>query len=425
MGVNDINLYHAHFYAGSRIYPHSQPTAVDAAVLEEFAIGPQQILKLTRTGNIAADFAADEAMWASVEPNRFYWFEGTNIIAQSRPDWRQLGYHLAPRISTLDAYHDISIATILTANPAATVVLFQVPQFESMGDAIAAADPRVDITMSRVTVVNPFGITGWGSYETSYRSAVTEGKLHAAMVSPSAYEHALLEDDAGPWWSIGIMAWEEPSAGRPVNQATGGDFAAQTVVMAPWITNAGACESCESPFSGRHAEFAAGVISRVLLDLRKASGHSGGPRRNAAGQPYLVLAPDGGREIRSWDIRWALERAAAVPSALDYDPTQWSFLQNEPQDCIPCANPPHPVEGQSAPWLFLGWGVLSADPALGLVNRVFALLDLADGDDPVTPPGFCEWQNGLMRVRVAYYGQIMPIERPGTGTENLYRFCGS
>ena len=58
-----INPYHEHFHAGSEIYADSAPSSVTPELLEAFGIGPEHVLAPTRTGDFAADFAADQAFF--------------------------------------------------------------------------------------------------------------------------------------------------------------------------------------------------------------------------------------------------------------------------------------------------------------------------------------------------------------------------
>ena len=58
-----INLYHDFYYAGSPIYADSAPASVTPAVLAELGIPQENHLRLTRSGDFAADVQADAATW--------------------------------------------------------------------------------------------------------------------------------------------------------------------------------------------------------------------------------------------------------------------------------------------------------------------------------------------------------------------------
>ena len=78
-----INPYHDFYYAGSSIYPNGHPSAVTQEVLTALGVKPENIVTLTRTGNLANDLVADAAFWSRVTRGELYHFRGTNIIATS------------------------------------------------------------------------------------------------------------------------------------------------------------------------------------------------------------------------------------------------------------------------------------------------------------------------------------------------------
>src|SRR5688500_16153765 len=78
-----FNPYHEYFHARGTLYGDSKPSSVTPAVLKEFGIGKDQIIKVHRTGNFAADFAKDKKQFDKIKKGEAYWFKGTNVIGVS------------------------------------------------------------------------------------------------------------------------------------------------------------------------------------------------------------------------------------------------------------------------------------------------------------------------------------------------------
>src|SRR5687768_10438864 len=77
-----INVYHSFFYAGGDLYKTAAPSSVTPEVLAAFGIDEGRQIQLTRTGDFAADYAADVArVWSKIKTGEPYWFKGTNVIA--------------------------------------------------------------------------------------------------------------------------------------------------------------------------------------------------------------------------------------------------------------------------------------------------------------------------------------------------------
>ena len=80
-----VNPYHAFYHAGSPIYSDAAPSAVSLPVLDDFGIGGDCAIELTRTGDFAADYQADldSGLWEQAAACDMVWFVGTNVIAKS------------------------------------------------------------------------------------------------------------------------------------------------------------------------------------------------------------------------------------------------------------------------------------------------------------------------------------------------------
>ena len=133
------------------------------------------------------------------------------------------------------------------------------------------------------------------------------------------------------------------------------------------------------------------------------------------------MAAGDGVVISNWQVRRALEDAAAIPDSLAYDPVDGVF------DLV--GVPINPV----APWLQVGWGDLTADPADGVVPTALAELGIGSGTAVDKPEGYCEFQTAVIRERQLYWNQIAPAlpgnpvltgeTPPGEPAEDPFIYC--
>ena len=171
-----INPYHEAFYAGGSLYPGTSPRAVTSAVLAEFGIDAGHILTLTRTGNFAADVAADAAQWSKVKRGERYWVRGTNLILVSFDD---SGLPLLQPAADKDPHGVGTSSAVLAAAPQSVLVFVEgtVPDAE----AFAFTHPAVDI------VSTSYGTSGSIPFASqplaqSLEGVVMRGKLHVVPV---------------------------------------------------------------------------------------------------------------------------------------------------------------------------------------------------------------------------------------------------
>ena len=409
-----INPYHDAFYAGGLYYPASTPKAVTQEVLDALGVAPQNVVALTRTGNFAEDFKADQAFWDSVQPQTPYHFLGTNIIATSFAPEDTPGGYLQP--DTGKSAHGVGTASsVLAANPEA--VLYFVEQDTNLGSAESHAHafqhPAVDIVTTSYGVSIPntgFPIPEAWAFEHTYEGVVEKGKLHFSS-GGNGPGLTPLRAGAGPWWSIGVSGVEEGSSnGQTTLAGRFPDFVSDFTQEIPY------CHACESgtdlvggtSFSTPRA---AGVASRVLLEARRAAGHQGGITL-LGGVPTMVT---GEVPVTNWQLRRALEQAAFVPGAAAYDPVEGVFDLG----AIPV--------NDAAPWLQVGWGDLSADPEKGVVAGALTALS---GTDLGKDAGFCDFQTGVITVRKAYWDEVasnvpglLGEQPPGAPAQDPFVFC--
>ena len=396
-----INPYHDAFYAGGLYYPDSAPRAVTQEVLAELGVAPENVVRLTRTGSFAADFAADKAFWDRVQPRTPYHFLGTNIVATSFAPADTPGGHLVPDPGK--SAHGVGTASsVLAANPEA--VLYFVEQDTNLGSeeshAHAFLHPAVDVLTTSYGVSIPstgFPIPEANAFEHTYESVVERGKLHFSS-GGNGPGLTPLRAGAGPWWSIGVSGLEEDSSnGQTTTAGRFPDFVADFTQEIPY------CHACEggtdlvggTSFSTPRA---AGVASRVLLEARRAAGHVGGIR-DVEGVPTMVT---GAAPATNWQLRRALEQAAHVPGTAAYDPVEAVFDLG----ALPV--------NDAAPWAQVGWGELSAAPDKAVVP---AALQALGGADLGKEAGFCDFQTGVITARKAYWDGVAPFVPPVTGEQ--------
>lgn len=400
-----LNPYHEFFYAGSPIYPGTAPTSVTPEVLAELGVAPANRVRLTRSGDLAADLAADAAFWNRVERGTPYWFEGSNIVAVSNCEdpFRPL----QPEADK-NPHGTGTSAAMLKANPEAVLLFFEACEMPVGPDAEALeyvlTHPAVDI----LSFSYNFGLPT--TEPSSYRGVVEFGKLifQAAGNYPIPVPY---QGGAGSWWTIGVSGIDEQAQGQVVSAALLPDFVAGFTDSLPFCMD---CESGLLTISGTSisAPQAAGLASKLLLEARRQMGHQGGIRLDDG--PTPAMAVSGSRRLSNWDLRRALEEAAYV----DYGPDD--YQPPAPVADLPPINaiPINPL----APWLQLAWGDLSTDPAKGVVDEALARLGFGTPTRQKAA-GYCQFMAEQMRARQTYCdlrgqlsGELVPDPNP-------YRYC--
>ncbi|MDQ3991547.1 MAG: S8 family peptidase, partial [Actinomycetota bacterium] len=399
------NPYHQWYHAGGPLYPDSAPSSVTPDVLAEFGIDEDHIIRLTRTGNFAADFAQDRAQFDAIRRGEPYWFEGTNVIgisfnandrARLRPD--SGGTH---GVGTTSA--------VLAANPDAIVVSVEspfaplgVPGYGTapLGEAWAFSHPAVDIIS---TSYGPPGSPPFGYHLTdSYAGVVTRGKIH---VGASDNSPALSPVDAtsGPWWTIGVAGYGEGSSeGRTVTSGSLPDVVGDFTQTLPY------CRSCETGTSNvSGTSFAtprtAGTLSSVLLESRRAAGHLRGIVTEGVDRPLMVA----GETLRftNWKIRRALEEAAYYPTLGEY----------RPGADAPVLDP--------APWTTTGWGAVSPAPSRRVVAEALAHLGVAGTPTRSKDAATCAFMTANILARHAWWDRVGPFSQSAGATSDPYEYC--
>ena len=418
-----INVYHSFFYAGGEPYKTAAPSSVTPEVLDAFGIDAAHQIELTRTGNFAADYAADlSRVWANIRRGEPYWFKGTNVIAVSFvPGTRPV----LP--DDADDTHGFGTASaVLRANPEAVILFVEGISDES--ERYTFTHPEVDV------VTTSYGIPGsvpvpaavFGTEYThlnqSFYGVVNMGKLHFGAADNSP---ALSPPDgtSGPWWSIGIAGFEEPTEGTtPADTGSNGkqllsgtlpDFVADFTQSLPY------CADCEAGGfeSVAGTSFAtprsAGTASKIVLEARRALGHVGGMNyRSDTGEPSLVWGS--GRRITNWQVRRALEQAAYFPRLAEYQPTTGAFELAG----LPVLDP--------APWATVGWGVITTAPSRDVVGQALAALGVRGTLTRTKGADACAFMSAQVRARHLFWDNWVNSQSNGfyfTG-QDPYIYCG-
>ncbi|HWG94522.1 MAG TPA: S8 family serine peptidase [Mycobacteriales bacterium] len=395
VGVIDsgINPYHEAFQV--------EESSVTPEVLAELGVTEDRVVTLTRTGDVAADLAADQArVWDRIEPGKPYWFTGTNIVAAS---FTTTGRRILPNSPT--DTHGVGVtASVLGANPEA-VVLFA----EGINDAAETwtfTHPAVDVV---TTSYGPVGSPPLGSHLTAtYEGVVELGKLHtgAADNSPAL---SPFDSTSGPWWSVGVGGYQEGSSeGRQVLSGNVVDFVGDFTQTLPY------CDVCQTggTRSVSGTSFAtptsAGVASRVLLEARRAAGHRGGIVTEGVEAPLMVA---GDSPLTVWDLRRALEQAAHLPRTSDFQPGGGtSEITSVPV-----------VDG--AAWAQTGWGLLSPDPAKGVVREALAHLGVEGTPTRTKDAATCAFGTAQFELRKAYWDRLALFSDSSGTSADPYERC--
>ena len=388
-----VNPYHEFFNLG-------EGSSVTPAVLAEFGIDESHIIRLTRTGNFQADYAADQAQWDAVKEGEPYWFEGTNIIG--------ISFDPGERIILPDDENDThgvgTAASVLDANPEAIVVFA-----EGMANADAEAwvfnHPAVDAVTTSYgypgSLPIPFHVNN------SYIGVVENGKHHFGAADNSP---ALSPPDgtSGPWWTIGIAGFEEgTSEGRQVLSGTLPDFVADFTQDLPYCAE---CEEGTQSVGG--TSFAtprsAGTFSKVLLEARRAAGHTGGIVTDGVDTPLMV---NGSFTLTNWQMRRALEEGAYYPTTADWDPVEgvFDFLSVPVNDI--------------APWLQVSWGVITPATEHEVVSQTLSHLGVGSAPTRTKSAETCAAMTANIDARHVYWDNVAIGSESFATTEDPYIYC--
>jgi hypothetical protein len=404
-----INPYHGFFHhGGDGPYADTPPSAVTPEVLAELGVGPDQVLHLTRTGDMDADLAADADQWARVEPGVLYWFAGTNVLGISFDG--STDEPLKPT-SSKNAHGVGVTAAVLEANPDAVTILVEGISDDS--EEWAFTHPAVDI------VTTSYGMPASPPVpyhlHRSYTGVVGNGKLHFGAVDNSP---ALSQPDStgGPWWSIGVAGFQEESTGgRQVLSGTASDFVGNFTQQLPYCMD---CQEGRREVAGTSfaTPTAAGTTSAAILAARQAVGHRGGiVERDGIDRPLMV---DGSRDGEpfsrtNWEVRRALEEAAVYPGLADWDPTA---------DAHPLDAAALPVL-DAAPWATTGWGLVTADPERAVVPELLAHLGVAGEPTRTKSADACLANTINLEVRYLYWNTYAFLGESWLEDEDPYVRC--
>ena len=391
-----INAYHEYFHAGGTLYKDSAPSSVTPAVLREFGIDKDHIIRVTRTDNFAADFKKDAAQWRKIKAGEPYWFAGTNIIGISYEG-------SSPLTPAGDASaHGIgTAASVLTANPEAIVVA--VEGINENSERWAFTHPAVDIITTSYGPVT--SVPTLQHLSSSYTGVVKNGKAHfgAAANDPT---WSSLDQTSGPWWSIGIAGFEEgTSGGRQLTSGNVPDFVGDFHQELPY------CRSCEEGLrvvggTSFATPRSAGTFSKILLEARRASGHIGGIVKS--GKEMRLV--DGDYSFTVWEMRRALEESAYYPGVGDYG------NQETPEaGSVPVID--------AAPWFQTGWGLISPAARYDVIKETLAHLGVTGKAKRTKPQAACDFMTANMEARHGYWDRAAAMGESYGTSQDPYIYC--
>jgi hypothetical protein len=389
-----VNPYHEAYFADS-------PSSVTPEVLAEFGIGADQVFTLTRTGDLAADFAADQAQWEALEPGTPYWFEGTNLLG--------ISFDEPAEGETLifsdegDEHGTGTSSAVLDANPEAIVIMVEGVNADS--ETFAFTHPAVDI------VTTSYGFPGSPPIpfhlENSYTGVVELGKLHYGASDNSP---ALSPPDgtSGPWWTVGVAGFhEDTSSGRENLSGNVVDVVSDFTQDLPYCSD---CETGRESVSG--TSFAtprsAGTASKVLLEARRAADHTGGIVTGDG--PALMVAGD--QQLTNWQLRRAFEEAAHYPTLEAYDAESAAL---DDFGAAPVVEP--------APYAQTGWGVFSPAEQYGVVDEALAQLGVTGEPREAKSAEACAFNTAAFELRKAYWDNVAVGSESFGGTQDPYLRC--
>lgn len=390
VGTTDtgVNPYHEHFQV-------DEP-AVTPEVLAEFGIDESHVL------HVGATYEEDveRGLYDDVVPGEDYWFAGTNLIVRAD----DVGVPLVAD----DHVHGVGVTgALVAANPEAVVFFV-----EGFKPAEVFAHPAVDIVSTSFGTVMPVDTPLGGPLNPfpGGHEAVVDGGKFLLTATPNVPTPAPADAAGGVWWAMNVSGWDEGP-----DEAHGKQFFSTVTpdLVADFIQRLPYCFPCTDEYRQKTggtsfaAPRTAGIASRILLEARRRTGHLGGITADG------LLVDADGVTISNWDLRRALEEgAASVHSAT---PSQREVELMFQDGTIPVLAP-----GAHA---FTGWGLVTDDPAYGVVDETLAHLGLGDPTRS-KPADVCTFMLAAFDVRVAAYAANPTSPTFGDTSTGGYRRCG-
>jgi subtilase family serine protease len=162
----------------------------------------------------------------------------------------------------------------------------------------------------------------------------------------------------------------------------------------------------------------AGTFSKILLELRRATGHTGGIRPTGVRRPLMVerqrsSGGPSGVGLTNWDLRRDLEEAAYYPALADYDP-EANFTGD--LTAVPI--------NDVAPWAQAGWGAITPDPAHRVVAKALAHSGIRGFGSPTRFKSqlTCDFMTLNIEARHAYW-DTAPFSQSFGKTADSYVYC--
>lgn len=335
VGVPDsgINPYH-------EVYYRPNLTAHPCTYVEDFPCSiPALPLSVGVYDSWEEAYAADAAVWDAMEYRKWYWIPKTAFVAvMCEGSTNAAGTLDGENKCLIDDSSDHGTGTtssILTENPNALIAFKEgnsaTTVFEdgtlpidvlsySWGAAVPLALPGV---ISTPADYGPFYVAASGN-EGAFPVVLDSPKASQAVINVGAADGRTRSEPGYSGWKTADVVSQYCRPGAATRSITG-------------VTHS----YCGTSFS---APTVAGVLSKVILDVRRESGYTGSI---VDGMVDPILG------VSKWDVRDALNRTATY----------------EPSSRFPAQGGTVPVPAQ-APWYQWGWGYVDATVADAMTRCV-------------------------------------------------------
>lgn len=361
---NGLNVYHS-------VYARPDLT-LPRRIVDVTSGHPPTPIALATTGTLDERRDVDGDTWTSLDHERLYWFEGTNVLGISFYEWPTNSEVLWPTsghgtyTSSIAVQEAPNVIVLMVEVSAA--ICGEYPEPESpcvidsrMVDAMewVAAQPWIDVVSLSFAMHAGAPTPETLQFANATRTAVEAGKIVVAGAGNQVLP-GYAEGVNGPPWVIaaGGVTWA---------QRGGTVLAAKTPdVVSNWTALAASHEHEQGMYwadgTSMAAPRVAGVLANVIERVRSAFGH---PPHEGIVNGSLAISTDGARRVTNNDFRAALNVSARYMNLTDWDPT--AAPTDDDLTNVIAASHPVPRDGAYAT---MGWGYVDSATAQHVASRL-------------------------------------------------------